>query len=500
MKRKAYLGVILALAALLSSCASCNGRDAAATPYETSHHSGGEFRITSVEKMNVEMRGAWIATVHNINFPSAPDLPAEQLRSELDGIISVSSELGLNTLFFQAHPSSDALYRSELFPVSRFLTTGGSLYFDPLKYITAECHKRGMRVFAWVNPFRVTTDRFESRDEALAAHEDVPAKEMTVYYNDGRLYYDPGNPEVTELISDCVAEIVSAYDVDGIVFDDYFYPYPSGDAPFDDSESYEKYADGADLETWRRENINRLIRTCRERIRESAPGCLFGVAPFGIWRNDDGENGGSATAGLESYDSLYCDTLEWAEKGYVDFISPQLYWSNDESAAPFDVLCEWWDSALWRTGVDFIPSLAAYKYDEGWDEPSGKMTGQISLCRSTSTYRGAVYYGFGAISADSNGIQGEIAALNDELYLYSDSVRYPTDLRAGGPDTGTLFTTSTVEITGISPPKSALKVNQVPLGCGTGGEFVFRALLSPGENLISVTCGTQSKVLRMFLR
>lgn len=506
LKTKVLLILILLSAVILSSCArhsiDNSPPENKKTDYDWSAaYPSEKLKITSVDRMSPEMRGVWIATVHNINFPSAPDISEEQLKNELDEIVRISSQLGLNTIFFQAHPSSDALYKSTLFPVSAFLTSGNSLYFDPLEYITNECHKNGIQLFAWVNPFRVSTASYESKEQAIETQKKVRSNtELMVYYNDGRLYYDPGNQDVTALISDCVFEIVSGYDVDGIVFDDYFYPYPCGEVPFDDAESYRQNSNGLSLEEWRRENINRVIHECYKRIKAADPECLFGVAPFGIWKNDNGENGGSATFGLEGYNSLYCDALAWADGGYVDFISPQIYWSNEESAAPFDVLCEWWDSALSGTGVAFIPSLAAYKYEGGWDEPSGEMARQISLCRPFSTYRGSVYYGFEAIRADASGITKEISALNSEFYLYQECVRYPSDLRTAPAMTGVVFEEKRVGIKGISPANAALNVNNHPIKADMRGTFSFQTLLSPGENIVTLTCGTDSQVLRMFMR
>lgn len=463
--------------------------------------SSEKLKITSVEGMKHEMRGVWIATVHNINFPSAADLPEEQLKAELNEIVKTTVKLGLNTIFFQAHPSSDALYQSSLFPVSQFLTSGDKLYFDPLKYITNECHKNGLRLFAWINPFRVSTASYESKEQALEAQQGIRNNtDLMVYYNDKRLYYNPGEPEVTELISDCVAEIVSDYNIDGVVFDDYFYPYPSGDTPFDDSEAYEKSGGTLALDEWRRDNINRIIHTCYSRIKSIDPECLFGIAPFGIWKNDNGENGGSATSGLEAYNSLYCDALAWANDGYVDFISPQIYWSIEESAAPFDVLCEWWNNALSRTGVDFIPSLAAYKYEGSWDDPSGQITEQISLCRRYSSYRGAVYYGFNAICSNAGDITAEISSLNSEFFLYEDAVRYPDTLRDDPAITGVIFEEKKISISGILPANAALTVNSYPISADTRGQFSLRTLLSPGENIVTLCYGDDRQVLRMFMR
>ena len=139
-------------------------------------------------------------------------------------------------------------------------------------------------------------------------------------------------PEVRELIADGVREIIDGYDVDGILFDDYFYPYPEDGYEFDDSATFEKYGGGRELGDFRRESVNEMVRLVYETVKAADEGCRFGIAPFGIWRNDDGENGGSATRGLESYDEIYCDTLAWVRGGYVDYVAPQMYWSLARSS------------------------------------------------------------------------------------------------------------------------------------------------------------------------
>ena len=461
--------------------------------------------VDPIKNMTFEMRGAWIASVYNINFPSEPDLSEEKRKEEIDAIVETSKSVGLNTLFFQAHPSSDALYKSDLFPVSRFLSSDSEkLSFDPLQYFIERCHRERIALYAWINPLRVTTATYQSRDEALAALDrDIgPGKtpELLVYYNDGKLYYDPGAPVVAEIISDCVSEIVSGYDVDGIVFDDYFYPYPSGDKDFDDASSYEKYSGDMSLSDWRRDNINNIIKKCCETIKAIDPECAFGVSPFGVWQNNDGENGGSDTAGLEGYTSLYCDALAWAAGGYVDFISPQIYWASDETSTSFDTLCEWWNKALDGTGVDFIPSLASYKYDEGWTDPNGIISYQASYGRERLSYRGYVCYGFAQIENNSYGIADEISTLNTSQYAYYESGKYPSDLRVSSPITGTVFKNQNVTISGISQADSQLYINGVPVSRSVGGRFEAEIILAPGENTVILECKSSKTELKLYLK
>ena len=496
------------LCAILFVClflTACAPRGAEPEVNKTSAFPGGALSVESVENMSFEMRGAWIASVYNINFPSAPDLTEVELKTEIDSIVETAKNSGLNTLFFQAHPSADALYRSSLFPVSRFLSTQTKeLLFDPFEYFVDCCHRSDIALYAWINPLRVTTETFESRDQAIGSLDpDIGAgtmPELLVFYNDGKLYYDPGAPEVADLVSDCVKEIVSGYDVDGVVFDDYFYPYPSGEEDFDDKETYEQYSNGLSLADWRRQNINSIIKKSYETVKAIDPDCAFGVSPFGIWRNNDGTNGGSDTSGFEGYASLYCDALAWADGGYVDFISPQIYWSSDDSLCPYDVICDWWNRVLDGTGVDFIPSLASYKYDDGWTDPAGIIEYQTEYGRNSMTYRGYVCYGFAQIVNDSHGLSGELAALNRKQYIYYDSVRYPRDLRVDSPITGTVFSEKTVTLCGVSQPDLPLYINDSPVSRSVGGNFEAKIILSPGENLVTIKCGSEKKELILYLK
>lgn len=361
-----------------------------------------------------DYRGVWIASVHNIDFPSAPGLNKDELKAEIDEIIENTEAAGLNTVCFQVRPSADAMYESQLFPVSKFISTDGSLPLDCLDYIITAAHAKDISVFAWINPLRVTASSYKNSDAAISS---LPAgspatKDNTVMY-DGKLYFDAGQPMVRSLIAEGVAEIVTNYDVDGIIFDDYFYPYPSSDSSmvFNDSRSYSEYAeDGMSLEDWRRENVNSIIRNVYAAVKSIDKDCLFGVSPFGIWKNGSGSEDGSATNGLESYSAIYCDTVAWIKGGYIDFIAPQLYWQFNSGAAPYGALCDWWDSAVAKTDVKLMISHGVYRYEEGeWDNPTSEMLRQIQYASEKKSYRGSLYYGYDEIKTNARGVADEIA-------------------------------------------------------------------------------------------
>jgi uncharacterized lipoprotein YddW (UPF0748 family) len=218
---------------------------------------------------------------------------------------------------------------------------------------------------------------------------------------------------VRSLITEGVAEIVTNYDVDGIIFDDYFYPYPSSDSSsiFNDNSSYIEYAeDGMSLDDWRRENVNSIIRNVYAAVKSIDENCLFGVSPFGIWKNGTGGEDGSATTGLESYSSIYCDTVTWINNGYVDFVAPQLYWQFDSDSAPYAALCDWWDNAVSGTDVKLMISHGVYRYEEGeWDDPSSEILRQIEYAAEKKSYKGSLFYGYDEIKTNARGVADEIA-------------------------------------------------------------------------------------------
>ena len=358
--------------------------------------------------------GVFIPSVYNLAFPSKPDLPADELRTEIDAIVEGASEIGLDALYFQVRPECDALYASNIFPVSKYLSSDGTLTLDCLEYMVSAAHAKGIAVTAWINPFRVTVNKATLSDLPVSSPAATTLYDDVVSYG-GKLYFDPASPAVRRLICDGVAEIVENYDVDGIIFDDYFYPYVvyetdadgnSIAAAFDDAKSFAA-SGGTSLADFRRENVNALIKDVYLTVKDARASCRFGVAPFGIWKNDDGSNGGSMTSGLESYSELFCDTLAWVEGGYVDYIAPQIYWRCDSLTASFKVLAAWWEKKLERSSVDLLISHAAYCYGDGSFD-AGELTKQLDAASRNDHYRGSIFYSWAAFRDDLSGICTEI--------------------------------------------------------------------------------------------
>ncbi len=430
-----------------------------------------------------EVRGVWIASVWNLDYPSRPDLTADELRAELDGILSVMAENGLNTLFFQVRPAADALYDSDLFPVSQALSTSGTLTFDPLRYLVETARPQNIRVFAWVNPLRATL----TGTDVSALPDGHPAKshpDWTVAYADGRLYFNAGLPEVRQLVTDGVREIVTKYDVDGVVFDDYFYPYPANGAEFEDGDAFRQYGGSfSDLGDWRRDNINRLIESCFETVHFIDPECLFGVSPYGVWQNSDGKNGGSDTASFEAYKSLFCDAPAWIEGGYIDFLSPQIYWDFETKQAPFDTVLRWWNDRLDGTNIKLWVSHACYKYgEEDWSDPTGQLCQQITYARSERAYYGSILYGYDELKNNTRGAAEDTKEAFSPEIIYSPTLSNGLGVSVSSPVPGTELDGASTYIMGLSDPYYPLTVDGKKVGRTKSGYFSFTVTLERGEN------------------
>ena len=347
------------------------------------------------------MRGVWVSTVYNIDYPSAQGLTADQLRSEADTMLDNIAQMGLNTVFLQVRPSADALYDSDIFPASRYVSgTVGQAPdgdFDVLAYWVEAAHARGLQLHAWLNPYRITKD---GQSEYDALPDDSPAKqhpEWTVVYEDN-YYFNPGLPAVQELVVDGAAEIVQNYDVDGIHLDDYFYP----GTEFADEATFARYGkDFDDIGDWRRNNVNELIAALDETLHEIDPTLSFGVSPAGIWDNKASNPKGSDTNGRSSYAEIYCDSVEWIKSGTVDYICPQLYWSIGYEIADFEVLVNWWQQIVATSDVALYIGIGAYRAAEA--EPGDTWYGtdelqrQLTLLDNSIDIQGEVFFSYNSL-------------------------------------------------------------------------------------------------------
>jgi uncharacterized lipoprotein YddW (UPF0748 family) len=366
-----------------------------------------------------EIRGVYIASVSNLNFPSKAGLSEEEIKDELDSILSSSKEAGFNTIYFQVRPSSDALYQSSLFPTSRYLVPneGDPVSLDPLFYLVEAAKEYGIKIIAWVNPYRITTKIAESKEVALATLSEAnPAKihpEWSVFY-DGRLYFNPALSEVQDLVVAGVSEIVQNYAVSGILFDDYFYPYPVEGEEFSDQMEYQNSKTSLSLSDWRRENVNQMVKRSYQAVKAQNSELTFGISPFGIWQNTSSDSKGSNTSGLEAYSALYCDALAWIHGGYVDYIAPQIYWEHGFAAAEFATLCRWWEEQTKGTGVGLVISHAAYKAAD-FSLGGIEIAKQIRFVQEEIESCGSIQYGFADIKKNTAGVFDQIQSVYADI-------------------------------------------------------------------------------------
>ncbi|MFA7419652.1 MAG: family 10 glycosylhydrolase [Melioribacteraceae bacterium] len=299
---------------------------------------------TDLPKVEREFRAAWIATVANINWPSKRNLTTEGQKAEAVSILDKMKAANLNAAIFQARPQCDALYKSDIEPWSYYLTgkqgKAPEPFYDPLQFWVDEAHKRGMELHVWLNPYRAHhTDGGEIGElSVVKKHPDLVVKLKTGYW-----WLDPSKKETQDYSLSVVLDIAKRYDIDGIHFDDYFYPYPSynNEEDFPDDASWKEYlASGGKLSRgdWRRESVNNFIYKVHKGIKELKPNVKFGLSPFGIWRPRNPES----VEGFDQYDQLYADAKLWINEGWVDYWTPQLYWKISTYQQSFPVLLGWW--------------------------------------------------------------------------------------------------------------------------------------------------------------
>jgi uncharacterized lipoprotein YddW (UPF0748 family) len=323
------------------------------------------------------LKAAWVASVYNLNFPARVGLSPEIQKAQIRQIVAAAARTGLNALMVQVRPESDALYSSRLEPWSRYLTgvQGAAPGYDPLDYFIRIGRQQGIAIHAWINPYRAAANASEARSDNHVSRQLSGA----VHRIGNALWLDPGDPAVREHVINVVRDIVERYPVAGVILDDYFYPYPSrsyAKGSFPDRAFYAKYGGNADLGDWRRENINQLIRDLHYAIKAARPDILFGVSPFGIYRKG---YPATVTVELDQYQDLYADPVAWLRNGWVDYLSPQLYW-RDKSAQSFSALLEWWRSPVVNPHeIPIYPSISIDRLGRPDNWPSSEIASQLAI-------------------------------------------------------------------------------------------------------------------------
>ncbi|AWX43297.1 N-acetylmuramoyl-L-alanine amidase [Flagellimonas maritima] len=343
-----------------------------------------------------EFRGVWIATVVNIDWPkNANDDSAKQKKDFLK-ILDFYQKLNFNAAIVQIRTAGDAFYKTNLAPWSKYLTgkegEAPKDFNEPLNWMIAETHKRGMEFHAWLNPYRATfnLDTLSlSKEHDFYKHPDWMLKYGKKYY------YNPGLPEVQHKLTNIITEIVTDYPVDAIHFDDYFYPYKIKDEVFNDSITFKTYGlQNQRLDDWRRSNVDSLVKKVHRSIRKNKPWVQFGISPFGVWKNKSTDPKGSDTkAGQTTYEDLYADPLLWIEKGWIDYLVPQAYWSMDYDPASHRTIATWWANTIENTNLYMGngPYKIKNNTDKAWNKKK-EIPKQIAFAREEPNITGNVFF------------------------------------------------------------------------------------------------------------
>jgi uncharacterized lipoprotein YddW (UPF0748 family) len=379
--------------------------------------------IGSLAQPKPELRAVWVATVDNIDWPSRGNYNTDSQKAEFTRLLDLHQNNGMNAVVVQVRPATDAFYPSPFEPWSQWLTgeqgKAPNPYYDPLEFMVSETHKRKMEFHAWMNPYRA---EFKIGGAVLApTHITRLHPDWFLTYGDKR-YFDPGNKAVQQHVTHVVADIVNRYAIDAVHFDDYFYPYRIAGQEFPDQASYARYGNGMGIDDWRRSNVDSIIHTLYTTIKAVNPACQFGISPFGVWRNADKDpvNGSQTRAGQTNYDDLYADILLWLQKGWIDYVAPQLYWEFGHKAAPYEVLIDWWNDHTY--GRNCYIGLAMYRANSNtaWKDKT-QLPRQIEVLRSKPNIQGMIFFSSKSFNNNPNG-------WNDSLRLnyFKEPVPLPT--------------------------------------------------------------------------
>jgi uncharacterized lipoprotein YddW (UPF0748 family) len=371
-----------------------------------------------VAQKKYEFRAAWIATVANIDWPSRPTLSVDSQKIEYINMLDMHVRNGMNAVVVQIRPATDAFYPSPLEPWSEWLTAKqgkppGS-YYDVLQFMIEEAHKRGLEFHAWCNPYRA---EFALGKSSIApTHVTKLHPEWFLTYGTTR-YFDPGNKDAQKFVVNVIRDVVRRYDVDAIHFDDYFYPYRIAGKEFPDSLSYYRYGRGLLRDDWRRSNVDSVIMMLSQAIKEENKFCKFGISPFGVWRNKNKDPNGSDTrAGQTNYDDLFANIVLWLQRGWIDYVAPQIYWEFTHPNAPYGPILEWWSRHTY--GKHCYVGLGIYRGTGNVTAPwkdSTLLPRQIYAQQHTANVHGAIYFSSKSFVKNPNGWND---SLRNNYYRY----------------------------------------------------------------------------------
>lgn len=373
------------------------------------------FLVAAQDYPKRELRAAWIATVVNIDWPSEKGLASSQQQQQYVELLDKLQAVGMNAVIVQIRPTADAFHPSSFEPWSEYLSGTQGVppepFYNPLHFMIDEARKRGMEFHAWFNPYRVSmTEDFIP----AAGHPFTRYPDWFVKYG-GKWYYDPGHPDARNFVLESIMETIRHYDVDAVHFDDYFYPYRINGVEFPDDSSYHHFGrtEFEDRAEWRRSNVDFFIRELSLRIAKERPHVKFGISPFGVWRNIDMDVRGSKTqAGQTNYDDLFADVLKWLAEGWIDYVTPQIYWHIGFEKAEYKTLVDWWSKNSFGRHVYIGQGI--YRIGaKGWEDPN-EIVNQIAFNRSFPNVHGSMYFSAKVFAANKQNINHKV----DSLYRY----------------------------------------------------------------------------------
>lgn len=362
------------------------------------------LKFSAEAQTKPEFRGVWVATVDNIDWPTAGNINSDLQKEEFIKLLNLHQRNGINALIVQIRPCTDAFYPSPFEPWSQWLTGKQGQppfpYYDPLQFMITETHKRGMSFHAWMNPYRAV---FNIGVSAISATH-ITRLHPTWFLNYGdKTYFDPGNKEAQKYVANVVKDVVSRYAVDAIHFDDYFYPYRIAGKEFPDDNSYRRNGNGLNKNDWRRSNTDSIIAILSRVIKAANNKCQFGISPFGVWRNVARDPEGSMTnAGVTNYDDLYADILLWLKNRWIDYVAPQIYFEFSQKNAPYGVLLDWWNNHTY--GRQCYIGLGIYKanLNKAWREHD-LIPRQIDSLRIKQNIQGMIFFSSKTLENNPNG-------------------------------------------------------------------------------------------------
>jgi uncharacterized lipoprotein YddW (UPF0748 family) len=351
-----------------------------------------------------EFRGVWIATVDNIDWPRQATTDVESQKQEFIRQLDMHKANGLNAVIVQVRPAADAFYPSPFEPWSQWLTgiqgRPPSPYYDPLEFMITESHKRGFEFHAWCNPYRAD---FNIGSSSIApSHITKVHPEWFLDYGNKK-YFDPANKDVQRFVVNVIRDMVSRYNIDAVHMDDYFYPYRIAGKEFPDAASYSNSGSSLSKDDWRRSNVDSIIKKLNTVIKEEKPLCKFGISPFSVWRNKDKDPRGSdSKSDQTNYDDLYADILLWLEKGWIDYVAPQLYLEIGHPKIPYEKLLDWWSKNTF--GKNCYIGLGIYRAgsNDAWKDKT-QLPRQIEALRKTPNIQGMIFFSSKSFDKNPNG-------------------------------------------------------------------------------------------------